>query len=64
MNIKQMRKAANLTQQQLADKSGISRVTLTRIETGASNPSLESLRAIAHALGCTIDTLLNESVAS
>ena len=48
MNIKQMRKAANLTQQQLADKSGISRVTLTRIETGASNPSLESLRAIAH----------------
>lgn len=64
MNIKQMRKAANLTQQQLADKCGINRVTIARIETDASNPSLDSLRAIARALNCTVDALLNESVAS
>lgn len=64
MNLKHLRKAANLTQQQLADKSGINRVTLARIETGACKPSFDSLRAIASALGCTIDTLLGESIAS
>jgi len=64
MNLKPLRKAANLTQQQLADKSGISRVTLARIETGACNPSLDTLRALSAALGCTIDTLLNEGAAS
>ena len=64
MNLKPLRKAAHLTQQQLADKSGISRVTLARIETGACNPSLDSLRALALALGCTIDQLLGESIAS
>jgi len=60
MNLKPLRKAANLTQQQLADKSGIRRVTIARIETGGI-PSLNSLMALSAALGCTIDTLLGEN---
>ena len=63
MNLKQRRKAANLTQQQLAEKSGIRRVTIARIETGAI-PSLNSLRALSVALGCTVDDLLDKQDAS
>lgn len=64
MKLKLLRKAANMTQQQLADKCGINRVTLARIETEACKPSFDSLRAIARALDCSVDALLNESAAS
>ena len=64
MNLKPVRLAAHLTQQQLADKCGISRVTLTRIETGARKPSFNTLCAIATALGCTVDDLLDKQEAS
>ena len=61
MNLKPLRKSANLTQHQLSEKSGINRVTLARIETGACKPSLDTLCALSAALGCTIDTLLGEN---
>ncbi len=64
MNLRPMRKAAHLTQQELADKCGINRVTLARIETEACKPSFDSLRAIARALNCSVDALVNESAAS
>jgi transcriptional regulator with XRE-family HTH domain len=44
------RKAANLTQKQLAEKSGISFVTINRIE-GGSNPRISVLNKIFAALG-------------
>ena len=64
MNLKPVRLAAHLTQQQLADKCGISRVTLTRIEPGARKPSFDTLCSIAAALGCTVDDLLDKQEAS
>lgn len=46
---KQIRKSLNLTQAQLAEKLGCSRITVSRIETGArkaSNILLTALRKI------------------
>ena len=48
--LKTERKAANLTQKQLAEKSGISFVTINRIE-GGSNPRVSVLNKIFAALG-------------
>jgi transcriptional regulator with XRE-family HTH domain len=64
MKLTLKRKAARLTQQQLADKCGISRVTLARIETNACKPSLGTLCALSAALGCTVDDLLDKQDAS
>lgn len=51
----QRRLAAGLTQQQLAELSGISQADISRIERGQSNPTAETLEALAGPLGLTID---------
>ena len=45
------RQRAGLTQRQLAQRSGHPRETIARWETGAREPSLESLRALVRACG-------------
>jgi transcriptional regulator with XRE-family HTH domain len=45
------------TQADLAEASGISRVTVARIETSATNSEWPTICAIADALGCTTDEL-------
>ena len=49
--IKDMRKAADLTQEQLANKSGVSRSHIAAIETGKYSPTMKTLTAIAAACG-------------
>jgi transcriptional regulator with XRE-family HTH domain len=56
--IKRARQAAGLTQQQLADKSGIHRVSIANIERGLWEPGLDSIRCIADALGVAYKRLL------
>ena len=51
------RKAAGLTQQELADQLGIERATISMWETGASWPSARLLPLIADLLLCGIDEL-------
>ena len=58
--IKQYRKKAGLTQQELADKAGITRVSVGKYETDRTVPSVETGQKIAVALGITMDTLLGE----
>ena len=58
MNLKLIRLSANLTQQQLADKSGIHRVIIARIESGVAKPGSNTLTALSRALDCTIDDLM------
>jgi DNA-binding XRE family transcriptional regulator len=41
-----------LTQAQLAQESGIDQAEISRIEAGQSNPTLKTLSALAHVLGC------------
>lgn len=52
--IKAARKAANLTQKQLAEKMGVSYVNIAQWENGRRNPKIETLQKIADALGYTI----------
>ena len=51
--VRELRLAADLTQQQLADRAKINRVHLTYIEGGRQgrNPSYETVRRLAEALG-------------
>lgn len=45
------RSASNLTQQQLAQRSGVSQANISKIENGNYHPSLTTLKRIADALG-------------
>ena len=57
-NVKHFRNTKNITQDDLADKSGIFRTYLSRIETGRGNPSLAVLVALAAALEVSPHVLL------
>lgn len=45
------RSASNLTQKQLAQRSGVSQANISKIENGNYHPSLSTLKRIADALG-------------
>jgi transcriptional regulator with XRE-family HTH domain len=47
-----------MTQDELARRAGIARETLSRWESGAQNPSLESLAGVARAAGARLDIRL------
>lgn len=51
MNLKEARQDKGLTQQQLADKLGITRQTISHIECGRIKPSIDNAKAIANVLG-------------
>ena len=47
--IKQLRAERSITQEELADRAGLFRTYMSRIERGSANPSLTMLHAIASA---------------
>ena len=49
-----------MTQEELADKSGVHRVTIAKYETMDIGMTLESAKRIADVLGCTIDDLVRK----
>ncbi|MEA3343994.1 MAG: helix-turn-helix transcriptional regulator [archaeon] len=55
--IKEFRARYDLTQQQLADRAGATRMTIVFLEKGKYNPSLKLAHKIAEALKSTIDEL-------
>jgi len=52
--IKARRKIMSMPQNQLADYTGLSVVTLSQIESGKANPSFETLNEIFHFLNLEI----------
>jgi len=56
-----LRTAKRLTQAALADKAGIGRVYLNRIENGRQEPRSEVRKRIAKALGVREETLWREA---
>ena len=48
--VRDLRKQAGMTQQQLAEAAGIARITLVRIENGSYSPRFRTLDALARAL--------------
>lgn len=60
-NIKTRRKELNLTQQELADRLGLSLNFIGKIEVAFSKPSLDTLIDIAEKLETTVSELANFS---
>ena len=56
-NISKAREHYKMTQAELAEKSGISRITLSKIENSRMMPSLEIAMRISDALGVRIQVL-------
>lgn len=52
-----LRSVAGMTQAQLADRAGMQRSHISRIEAGSLAVTLESIEAIAQALGMTVDLI-------
>lgn len=52
--LEQLRIAVALTQDQLAEKVGVTRVTVSSWENGASQPRIQYIRPLAEALGVSI----------
>lgn len=56
-SIRRLRSAQGLTLAEVADRAQISAAMLSRLETGAVSPSLETVAAVAAALGADLPTL-------
>lgn len=58
-NIKKYRKKYKLSQEQLAQRSGVTYSTLIKIESGANeNPTIKTVTKIAEALNVSLDLLI------
>ena len=53
--LKKYRQLADLTQEELADKVGVRRETILRLEAGRYNPSLRLAVDISRAVGAPIE---------
>jgi transcriptional regulator with XRE-family HTH domain len=53
LRVRELREKRKLTQEELADLSGLNRPYLTLVESGKENISVVNLLAIANALGVT-----------
>ena len=57
-NVRRLRLERGLSVVDLAARSGIARATLTQLESGRGNPTIETIAALAVALGADADRLL------
>jgi transcriptional regulator with XRE-family HTH domain len=55
LRIATLRKLAGLSQEQLSERAGLQRTHVSRIEAGKYAVTLETVQAIAEALGMTVD---------
>lgn len=60
LKMKSARAALDLSQQELADKAGVSRQTINAIEKGDYNPTINLCIAICRILNKTLDELFWE----
>ncbi len=63
-NISRMRKAANLTQMELADRMGVSFQAVSNWERGQTMPDISRLPELSEALGVTVDEILDRQTAN
>lgn len=59
-HIREARRDARLTQEQLAEASGVDRQAINRIEQGHASPRLDSLIRIAAALDVSLANLVQD----
>lgn len=59
LRVKELRKAAGLSQEAFADKCGFARSYMSRIERGGANPSLDAIEVIAVGLSVPVRELFD-----
>lgn len=62
LRIKELRKQKGMSQELLAEESGLSLRTIQRIENGETNPTGESLKRLSNALFVNPDELIDWSI--
>lgn len=60
-NIREYRKKSNMSQEELAEKLGISRQSISLWETGQTQPTIDNIVALARIFNITSDMLLGNS---
>lgn len=56
-----LRKENSLSQEELAEKLGVTRQTISKWELGQTTPDMEKLSQISNVFGVSVDELLNET---
>ncbi len=59
--MRDLRRAAGMTQEDLAERCGLFRTYMSRIETGKANPTLTMIHALAASLGVPVTALFGEA---
>ena len=57
--LQQLRQDRGLSQEKLAELSGLHRTYISSLERGARNPTITTLHALARALGTSISDLMS-----
>ena len=60
--LKEIRKNEGLSQEQLADKIGVSRQAITKWETGRALPDMENMIILAEIFKTTLDELVSQAI--
>ena len=61
-NLVQLRKMKSMTQEDIAEKVGVSRQSVAKWESGESIPDLEKSRLLAKVLNVSLDELVNHEI--
>jgi transcriptional regulator with XRE-family HTH domain len=64
VNLRARRDEQGISLSELARRSGIAKGTLSQLESGAGNPTIETVFSLSNALGVPVSSLLNEPPAS
>jgi transcriptional regulator with XRE-family HTH domain len=59
-SLRTLRQRRGLSVAQLAERSGIARATVTKLEAGQGNPTIDTLYALADVLGAALGDLIDE----
>lgn len=59
-NIRRRRKWLNISQVDLAQKTGLKQSTISAIENGINKPAIETIVLLSDALDCTVSELLGQ----
>lgn len=62
-NVRRRREQKALTQQELAERSGVPRPTIANLESGTANPTLSVLLRVADTLAASVEELVRADVA-
>ncbi len=61
-NLQKLRKERGISQEQLAEKLGVTRQSVSKWESGASYPEMDKIVAICNIFHCDMDVLINKDI--